>query len=243
VDILNLEGLVLVRKEGGMTSVTQIDRAALVRRCEEMGVPPGRATADNILPFYAGNATREILEGLFAKVVVLVEGPSESLSLPVYLRKVDLEVTKEGIAVIPVHGKGNLAKWRRLFAIYGIPCYVIFDNDGEDDEDRSRRRDALIAAGIREEEHGGYVNTDNWLVNDDVSVFGSDFETALRRYFADYSELETQTRRQGIESKPLVARQVAEQLQLDETEGWQKFRQLADKLRALVPAVARPLPP
>src|SRR5262249_1205290 len=131
VDMVNLDGLVLVRKAGGSTRTVQISRNRLVARCIEMGVPANRVNPDNILPFYAANATREILEGLFAEVVVLVEGPTEALSLPIYLAKRGLDVAKSGIAIISVHGKGNLGKWWRLFVTYGLPCYVIFDNDGD----------------------------------------------------------------------------------------------------------------
>ena len=111
--------------------------------CVVTGVPQDKVDEDNILPFYAANTSREILDGFFAKKVVLVEGPTECLSLPNYLTKVGLDVAKRGIAIVPV-GEGNLAKWRRLFTAYGIPTFVIFDNDGKaDDKQRVKRRDAL----------------------------------------------------------------------------------------------------
>ncbi|MGB9619585.1 MAG: TOPRIM nucleotidyl transferase/hydrolase domain-containing protein [Armatimonadota bacterium] len=62
--------------------------------------------------------------GFFARPVVLVEGSTEALALPVLLAKRGLEVEKEGIALISVGGKGNLAKWYRLYRAYEIPCYT-----------------------------------------------------------------------------------------------------------------------
>jgi len=117
-----------------------------VAHCVAKGAAEDKIETENVLPFYLANATREILEGFFAKAVVLVEGPTESLALPIYLERTGLDTAKEGVAVIPVHGKGNLAKWYRLFTAYEIPCYVVFDNDGDtDDKKQVKRRDALLA--------------------------------------------------------------------------------------------------
>jgi predicted ATP-dependent endonuclease of OLD family len=64
------------------------------------------------------------------------------------LRCAGLNPLKEGIAVIPVHGVGNLAKWWRFFTAYGIPTYPIFDNDAKDDPDEKKRSDILSAIGV-----------------------------------------------------------------------------------------------
>lgn len=142
VDILGLEGLALVTKTDEGTRVTQVSRQDVAKQCIALGVPATKATVDNILPFYAVNASPELLAGFFARVVVLVEGPTEAFALPIYFEKCGLPVAKEGVAVIPVHGKGNLGKWRRLFMTYGIPSYVVFDNDVEDDVSGNKRKDA-----------------------------------------------------------------------------------------------------
>jgi len=238
VDMMNLDGLVLVRRVNGTTQTTQIGREQLVARCVAMGVLPERITTGNILPFYAANATREILEGLFAEVVVLVEGPTEALALPIYLSKRNLDVAKTGIAIIPVHGKGSLGKWWRLFVAYGVPCYVIFDNDGEDDPTGTKRRDALSALGIADAQHAQYLAVNDWTIDANLAVFGTDFETILRQDFPNYAGLEAQAAQQGIDSKPFIARWVAEQMPINEAHvGWQRFTHLADRLRARLPAV------
>jgi putative ATP-dependent endonuclease of OLD family len=235
VDVLSLEGIVLVRKDDGSTKTTQLDRTSLANCCVEMGAPAGRTRADNILPFYASSATREILAGFFSKAAVLVEGPTEELALPVYLEKCGLQVAKEGIAVISVHGKGNLAKWRRLFTAYGIPCYLVFDNDVRRDEDGSRRRDALQSAGILGEDQVPYISAEDWVVEPGFAIFGSNFEVVLRSNFGSYRDLENAARAFGIESKPFLARQVAERLERNDRDaGWAKFDSLAGKIRSLV---------
>jgi putative ATP-dependent endonuclease of OLD family len=236
INILNLEGLVVVTKDDGGTDVMQIDREELVEHCVSLGVPEGVITTENILPFYLANATREILEGFFAKLVVLVEGPTESLSLPIYLDRAGLDTAKHGIAVIPVHGKGNLGKWRRLFDAYDIPCYVIFDNDGAaDDKKKTKRRDALAALGVvDEEEQDVYIDFEDLLIGENFAVFGSNFEEVLRAKFPTYEDVEEEGRESGVDSKPFLARYVAEKIKEDNADGWKEMKSLADSLRELL---------
>ena len=80
LDILGLEGLVVVKKApDGPTTAVQLDKASLVARLHATGAPEDRVTEANVLPFYKSCVTREVLEGFFAKLVVLVEGPCKFL--------------------------------------------------------------------------------------------------------------------------------------------------------------------
>lgn len=235
IDVLNIEGLVLVTKDEDGTDVTQIDREQLVDHCIETGLSADKIDVDNVLPFYATNASREILEGFFAKVVVLVEGPSEAMSLPIYLERVGLDTAKEGVAILAVHGKGNLAKWWRLFTAYDIPCYVIFDNDGKaDDKKGLKRRDALTALGVTDAgAQDGYLEYDDMLIDQQFAVFGTNFEEVLRTKFPKCEEVEQQGRDSGVDSKPFLARYVAENLKKDNSDGWSEMKSLANTLRDL----------
>jgi putative ATP-dependent endonuclease of OLD family len=236
LDVMGLPGWVRVYKEAGATKVTQLTAEKLATYCQSTGA--ARATAQNVLPFYAAGATEDILAGMFARKVLLVEGPSEALALPVYLTKVGLNLNKEGIAVIPVGGKRNLARWWRLFTAFRIPCYVSFDNDRNDGRHTEKTKDLLRAIDYK----GDYtpvLTTEFWEVTSKFMVFGTDFEHCMRRYFdPSYSQLEGDARREhdltSRESKPLVARYVAERLDIKTApEGLHKLAELAQHLRAL----------
>ncbi len=233
--IEDLEGLVLVYKENGATKVRQLTRGDLVQACIEMGVPPNRVTEDNILPFYAANATSDILSGFFARAVVLVEGQTEELALPILLAKRGLEVEREGIAILGVGGKGNLAKWYRLFTAYGLPCYVVFDNDAKDDSSGTKRKDALKAVGITDDDATKLIRSDEWVVAEKYAIFGKDFEEAMRAHFGEYSALENEAEEQGTSSKPFKARWAAQRLNAERADlGWVKIEELIGHLRNLV---------
>lgn len=240
IDVMNLEGLTRVQKRDGSTTVIQRSVADLVEHSVETGVPEDRVDEANVLPFYRSHATTDLLEGLFSTVVVLVEGPTESLALPVYLEEAGLSAAREGVAVIPVHGKGNLAKWRRLFTLFEIPTYIVFDNDPGDDPGGNKRRDVLAAVGIEEGEGEAYIDAEDWIVEPSFCVFGTDFEQTLRTHFEDYAELEEEAvNEHRIDTKPFQARWVAENLARDDGQpGWERFDELAQTIGALADEAA-----
>lgn len=233
-NLLHLDGLVVVTKIDGATEVVQPGTQGLVRRCIASRGPAPRINTENVLPFYAANATREIGEGFVSRLVVLVERPTEKLALPVLLSKAGPETAREGVAFVPVGGKGDLARWRRLCDSFGVPYYIVFDNDAKDDRQGTKRRDSFRAVGI-EAGVEMYINTDQGLVEGQVAVFGSNYKETLRRHFDAYAQLENQAKQEGIDSKPFVGRWVVDRLCPDRgCCGWSKVRELLERLRAKV---------
>ena len=237
LDIMGLEGIALLRKENGATQIIQLTREQLAEYCKQHGA--AKVSADSILPFYAAGATEEILAGFFARKVVLVEGPTEALALPVYLARTGLDVTKSGIAVIPVHGVTNLAKWWRLFSAYSIPVYIVFDNDAQRDPDMRRRADLLTTLAVPPADHENLLKKTSVVVGKGYAVLGNNCEDALRSLFEPaYAVLEDKARQElGVpagQSKPLVARYVAQHMPYDEEAmGWKMFKALTRKLIGL----------
>lgn len=229
VNLMGLDGIVLVRKEINSTQTVQVNAKLLADFCVLYGADKARATENTILPFYAKHGTYEILSGLFAKRVVLVEGQTEQFALKVYLEKVGLDVEKSGIAIVPVMGKGNLAKWWRFFGAYGIPTYVIFDNDSKHDPKGNQRKDLLNALEIPNADK--IISETNWLIHEKFSVFGIDFEDTMRNVFSDYKKQEGNAIDMLGSSKPIVARYVAEQLDLvTGSQEFSKFNELKEKI-------------
>lgn len=232
IDLEALEGLVLVRKEGegASTRVSQLTRASLAEFCKAHGAGD-RATASTITPFYASSATDEIVNGLFARACVLVEGPTEGLTLPVLLRHGGLDVLAEGIAVIPVGGVGNLSRWWRFFQSYGIPTFVVFDNDSPDDSSGVRRADLVRTLNMTDT-----MDTRLKIPGIDVrascAVMVENFEQALRSLFAQYAGLERRGHDRLGPSKPLAARYAVERLSQDsDLQGWAAVQALGNAIR------------
>jgi putative ATP-dependent endonuclease of OLD family len=233
-DLLSLEGLVLAKKEDGATRVVQATVQELTDYCISKGASRTKTSPLNILPFYSSAATDETLAGFFAKKIVLVEGSSEVLSLPVYLKRAGLDVLREGIAIISVMGKGNLAKWYRLYSYFGIPVYVIFDNDSEHDQDTRKRTDILRTLGCRDEEVNLIIGISEWAISERYCIFGEKYESSLRQHLRGYQELEREARNQVGDSKPLVARHIAEKANFSDDDAFgRKLGELVVRIRQI----------
>ena len=148
-----------------------------------------------------------------------------------------MDTLKEGIAIIGVSGKGNLAKWWRLFKCYKIPTFVCFDNDTKDDKNNTKRTEALKAIGIDDGEIVGLLNSDDWNINSNFCVFGADFEATMRNSFATYEEIETDEKNRLGSSKPIVAKAVSKRLfsqaRDEDDNGWNYFEKLKEVIETL----------
>lgn len=237
IDLKYINGINLVRKSEGSTYVVSNGAQSLYDHCIATGSNPGKTQLATVVPFYANQATAHILTGFFANKIVLAEGLTEELSLPVYFSRLGFDPTEYGVEIIGVNGKGNLAKWWRLFTLYKIPTYICFDNDvrSKDDENGTRRKDALKAIGIPEADLDGVLGIDDWNISDQFCVFGTDFETTMRASFEDYAEIETdQKALLGSNSKHIIARETAKRVAIDvESVGQQRLLEVIERIKAL----------
>jgi len=237
LDLMNLPGMHLIYREGSITQVLRHDQQTLTSYCLKQGANSSKCSSETILPFYAANTTPQLLEGFFARAVVLVEGATEALALPIYLAFQGCNTKELGIAVIPVHGKGSIARYVRLFEAYKIPTYVVFDNDPSDDESGEHRKD--IFRTVSQPLDDSNFESKDIIVEDSFAIFGEDFEKSLRKLLepVGYGATEEEVRDKYGPAKPIVARQVAIELTSNGIQHgcWEKLRVLAQKIRAKVP--------
>lgn len=109
--------ITLTRTEGVSTSASSLVEAAGLTDAE---------TSD--LERYL-DATRSAL--LYAKKVLLVEGPAELFLIPVLVQKVmNIDLERKGISVIPIHGV-HFATYAKLFKKSALPkkCAIVADGD------------------------------------------------------------------------------------------------------------------
>lgn len=234
---INLEfinGIYLVYKNE-QTQVSNTSASELAEFCRATGA--AKADEKTIIPFYSSHSKPHILNGFFAKKIILVEGETEELALPFYFEKIGLDTLKEGIAVIGVSGKGNLAKWWRLFSCYEIPTFVCFDNDSKDDKKGNKRAEALNAIGIDDGKIIELLTSEDWNIDENFCVFGTDFETTMRNSFSRYADIEAEEIDKLGSSKPIVAKAVAKRIFnediIAEDSGWEKFNELKEFIEIL----------
>jgi predicted ATP-dependent endonuclease of OLD family len=81
----------------------------------------------------------ERTEMFFASAVVLVEGQTEAIALPLIFRALGHHPDALGISVVQVGGKGNIPLVARLLAQLGIAHVVVFDSDRGHPGERENR--------------------------------------------------------------------------------------------------------
>lgn len=189
IDLSRPQNLAMVRKANdGATTVTQLSLDEFQQHLVRRGADPSKTTSDSIGPFYEAGATTEIVSGLFARRCVLVEGPTEALALPSLLKNWGFDLLREGVAIVPVGGVGNIAKWYRFYHALGVDCYCIFDSDSDKsgrqaDERRRNREDVAQALGLSEGDPAEGRQGEGLHSNGDFAVLGPNFEGAMTSLF------------------------------------------------------------
>lgn len=79
-------------------------------------------------------AKRDLVSGMFSKGVLLVEGDSEFLGLPLLSKEYSNGLEHNGVEMICGEGKDGVYKYAKFYNKCNIPCICLIDND--DDIDR-----------------------------------------------------------------------------------------------------------
>lgn len=75
--------------------------------------------------------SQKAAEAMFASRVLLVEGESESLILPFCFDRIGYDYIGKGVSIVRCGGKHELDRFYRLYSEFGIPCFILFDGDGQ----------------------------------------------------------------------------------------------------------------
>lgn len=76
-------------------------------------------------------------ELFFARKVLVVEGDTEKLTLPVYAKRMKIDLDAAGVSILEATGKNNLLVLARISASLGIPTGILFDLDKEADTEKN----------------------------------------------------------------------------------------------------------
>lgn len=76
-------------------------------------------------------AKRELISGLFARGILLVEGDSEISGLPLFSQEHINGLEDSGVEIIKGDGKDNVFKYALFYDRCGVPCLSLVDNDSD----------------------------------------------------------------------------------------------------------------
>ncbi len=208
----NLEGLVRVHKDEGVTNITQLDSTTLKQVLIETGVNTDKISPDNLGEYFDLRLYAEQLDGMFADTVMLVEGLTEKLSIPIWLERNDYFLPANGIEIINCMGKANIPTLYRLYKSYGYRCICVFDGDMETKDRKNNLLEDILEdfeeSNIYTEHKNGYKYV---IAGSDYICFGQDYETSIKHQIGEdsYVELEKAAKACHIENKQGVAKYIA----------------------------------
>jgi putative ATP-dependent endonuclease of OLD family len=249
VDLAKPWTTVVVRKDDSSegTQAVQFTAESLAAKLVGLGAPPERTNARTVGAFYESAASYETLGGFFSRACILVEGATEHFALPALLERSGLDLLQEGIAVVPVEGLTNMAKWARLYRSYGLVVYAVFDTDTDKapkDAYASRKAAEDLLAALDVPGAPG-SQPDELAVFERYACFDPNYETAMRKLFGqEYVLLEAEAAEAVGKSKQLKARYCARKLERPPGQsGWASFDSLVPAVRKLLPESSRQAKP
>lgn len=187
--------------------VYQLPMEAMIRDIETRhpGVK-GKVTAESMRERYGHAYTPTRNEGFFAKKVILVEGPTESYSLPIYGTAMEHDFDIMGVSVIECGGKNQMDRLYRVFNELGIPCYVLFDYDKSNKDPDTRKASKELLEFLNEK----VDDLAEAVVTRRFACFAETWEKDLRCEIPDYEGLAAAAAKTlGSSGKPLKARHIA----------------------------------
>ncbi len=222
VDVEYFDEIVRVERESahppisGVPAETTVRQLPMVRMIDDLLARhpklAGSLSAASMRDRYSHAYTPTRNEGFFAKRVILVEGQTESYSLPIYAQALRHNFDRVGVSVIECGGKDQIDRLYRVFNELGIPCYVLFDYDksNPDKDAVQASRDILQFLGETVEDIA------KAHVAGRFACFAETWERDLKPEIPDYDAVVAEARKQlglrGDVGKPLIARYIARKL-------------------------------
>jgi predicted ATP-dependent endonuclease of OLD family len=214
-EILRVEAISKIdgNKKNVQSKIWQLSVSKMIEDLEERHQElKGKITNISIRELYshAYHPTRS--EGFFAKSVILVEGPTEQYSLPIYADALGFSLDNLNISIVDCGGKGQMDRLYRVFNELGIPCYIVFDFDSSSKDKESIRKSNEILTMLGEKTQ----QQETIFVSTKLAYFPNKWETDLANEIPNIDKLTANARKElGLSEdsgKPLVARYIARQL-------------------------------
>ncbi|MGY4369898.1 putative ATP-dependent endonuclease of OLD family [Bradyrhizobium sp. LB1.3] len=242
LDVARSDRIVLVDRcdddEGDVcTQVKTASSQDLLKARQELHPERDGMTVESVRAFVRNVRTAEMTEAFFARVVIVVEGPSEREAIPVFARAQGLDFDEHGISIVSAGGKPTIDTLSQLYNMHGIRTFILFDNDGGKPSERAANRTLCRLLRLQEADEPAAC------VMEDYAILQGNWETQCQAHVEMiraglYGELETQARTElgipGDRNKPLVARFIAEAL-VQQGHVPQFIKDILDAIRKKLP--------
>ena len=137
-----VDGIRIVRRrddgQGATTYVEPLDSSRLLREWERVFGGAGY-TNESVHARLSAHLTPHVLEGLFARCCIVVEGSEDEAMVRGAAAMSGLDLDAAGVAVIKANGKTGVPNVIAFLTLAGIACYPVFDLDRDKSEGEQHR--------------------------------------------------------------------------------------------------------
>jgi putative ATP-dependent endonuclease of the OLD family len=111
------------------TTIKSITLKEVAEKLKEATKSETDFTSDSLRSRLTAIMNSTVNEGFFSQVNILVEGEDDRAAILGAAKLSEKDLDGKGISVLPVGGKNNLDRLYLIFTSFGIPCYMVWDND------------------------------------------------------------------------------------------------------------------
>lgn len=184
------DGLRIVRREdrdaGGLSSYIQaLSYHELLNQWQRV-FQGDDYTIESVQGRLAAHLTPEVLEGLFARLCVIVEGEEDKALIRGSAAQHGVDLDAAGIAIIQANGKPAIPNVLAFLLLAGVACYPMFDLDRHKEyKEQHRSAEAQILRAIRLDDDEPVVG-----VHDQYACWKHNISTTFSAELGDrYSDL------------------------------------------------------
>ena len=145
---------------------------------------------ESMRELYSNVFNQIINEGFFGDKVIIVEGPSEQYSLPIYANMMSYDLDRNNVSIIHGDGKGQMDRLLRIFNGFKIPTFLLFDGD-KDSENSNSKRETLELLNLLDSPISDIKNLQT-TIESNYAVLENKLEDTLRKEIDDYDNLKIQ---------------------------------------------------
>jgi putative ATP-dependent endonuclease of the OLD family len=110
-----------------------------------------------------------VKEAFFSRCVIIVEGMSEYGALPIFCKRLGIDLDKYGISIISANGADSVVPLYSLLKKFGIKCVGIIDSD----------RVNILESNYKKNSNNDYLK----ILNELIKTKGKDFEEDIYKAF------------------------------------------------------------
>lgn len=232
----------LLRKQtdvDGKPKITKISSTTISDLVTQLSTYHGDKYSEyNIVPRLHMIRTPWINEGFFSKCAVLVEGDSDRATLLGASKTLGIDLESKGVSIIPCFGKGNLDKVAIIFKQLDIPTYVIWDNDRNDELDRTNeiKNNKLLLKLFNQEESDfpSHVKNDHACIDGTLeTMLEHEIGSELYETMMDINMTEYDLKRSDALKNPTVLKTMLEDLEKSGGEIPPTIKQILENIQQL----------